>query len=104
MKISRRFLGVLLVSLGSILVGFGVWVLVPKTDSVVDSFDTVTRSVSQPDETLPGLSYEWKGASTEPKFISIPAVGISGYIQKVGVDQNKEVAVPNNIHFAGWFN
>lgn len=30
-------------------------------------------------------------------------VGLDAYLQNVGVDQNREVAVPNNIHMGGWF-
>lgn len=33
----------------------------------------------------------------------MPSIGVDAYLQNVGVDQNKEVAVPSNIHMGGWF-
>ncbi len=63
----------------------------------------VSYSTNKPDETKPNKSYEWTGKPEDPKKILISSLGIDGYMQNVGVDQNKEVAVPNNIHVAGWF-
>lgn len=60
-------------------------------------------SVDEPDETLPGPDYPWQGAPDDPKKISIPSLSIDHFIQKVGVDQNQQIAVPNNVHIAGWF-
>lgn len=63
----------------------------------------VTRSSDEPSETKPNPdTYQWKGAKNDPKFIEIPGVA-EGFIQRVGVDQHKAVAVPSNIHMAGWF-
>ena len=42
-------------------------------------------------------------AEGDPLKISIESVGIEGFIQKVGVDQNLAVAAPNNVNLAGWF-
>ena len=33
----------------------------------------------------------------------MPSIGVDAYLQNVGVDQHREVAVPNNIHMGGWF-
>lgn len=63
----------------------------------------VVYSTDKPNETKPANRYAWKGKPEDPKKIIIPSLDIDGYIQNVGVDQNKEVAVPNNIHIAGWF-
>lgn len=63
----------------------------------------ITYSTDKPSETPPPKDYEWVGGDADPKRIIIPSLGINGYIQQVGVDQNKQVAVPNNIHMAGWF-
>lgn len=68
-----------------------------------DQPDIVTHSTDQPDEQKPGPDYNWVGASNDPKKIIIPSVGIDGFVQKVGVDQNNQIAVPNNVHMAGWF-
>jgi len=61
------------------------------------------RVVSSPSEQKPGQNYRWQGSPKEPKKIVIASIGVDGFVQKVGVDQNKEVAVPNNIHIGGWF-
>ncbi len=65
--------------------------------------NVVTYSTDKPSEDKPGDGYQWAGGPQDPKKILIPSVGIDAFIQNVGVDQNKEVAVPNNIHIAGWF-
>jgi LPXTG-site transpeptidase (sortase) family protein len=66
--------------------------------------NTVTYSTDHPDEKPPAKDYQWQGRPEEPKYIDLPSISGGGYIQKVGVDQHKAVAVPNNIHMAGWFN
>lgn len=79
-------------------------VLRPKqTPPPTAQSDAVTYSTDQPDEEKPGDNYKWKGAADEPQKIIMPSIGVDNFIQKVGVDQNKQVAVPNNIHLAGWF-
>lgn len=63
----------------------------------------VTYSTNQPDETKPGKDYKWQGKPEDPKYIKLPSIKSEGYIQNVGVDQHSAVAVPGNIHIAGWF-
>lgn len=64
--------------------------------------EIITYSTDQPEEEIPE-SFEWAGNSFDPKYIEIPSLIIEGYIQKVGVDQNNQIAVPNNVLMAGWF-
>ena len=64
---------------------------------------TVSYSTSEPSETKPGKDYKWQGGPDDPKKIIIPKLGIDAYVQNVGVDQNKQVAVPNNLYIVGWF-
>lgn len=64
--------------------------------------EIITISTDDPDET-PLDNYIWKGADTDPKYISLPTIKGGGYIQKVGIDQRNEVAVPTNVNLAGWF-
>lgn len=66
--------------------------------------EVITYSTNQPSEEKPDESFKWKGGPEDPKKITIKSIGVDAYIQNVGVDQNNEVAVPNNIHIAGWFN
>ncbi len=66
--------------------------------------EVVTQSTESPEERLPDdVGFNWKGRSTDPKRIQIPAIGVDAFMQSVGVDQNSQIAVPNNIHVAGWF-
>lgn len=76
-----------------------------KPDDVMDAnTDVITYSTNEPDEIKPGKqSYQWRGAADEPRYIKLPTIEVEGFIQKVGVDQNQEIAVPTNIHIAGWF-
>lgn len=71
----------------------------PRPSSTV-----ITRSTDNPDESKSrAKAYDWKGVPQDPKRIIIPKTNTDAYIQQVGVDQNKAVAVPSNIHLAGWF-
>ena len=71
--------------------------------SFVDSGGVVTYSTENPDEKKPTDNFQWKGGVEDPKKIIISSIGVDAYVQKVGVDQNKEVAVPSNLHMVGWF-
>lgn len=64
----------------------------------------ITHSTDTPDESAANASnYNWRGAQDEPKKIRIQKINVDAYIQKAGIDQNNKVAVPNNVHLAGWF-
>lgn len=64
----------------------------------------ITYSTSKPDESKKNAEkYTWQGTNTEPKKIFIDKIGVNTYIQKAGIDQHRQVAVPNNVHLAGWF-
>lgn len=65
--------------------------------------EVVTYSTDQPSEQKPDDGFNWRGGPNDPKKIRITSLGIDAYVQNVGVDQNNEIAVPNNIHVAGWF-
>ena len=65
--------------------------------------EVITFSTDTPNEVKPDVGYSWPGKPGGPKYISLPSINSGGYIQKVGVDQNRAIAVPNNVHFAGWF-
>lgn len=66
--------------------------------------EEITHSVDEPDETPPvEACAAYTVPATQPRQIEIPAIGVSGCIQRVGIDQNGAIAVPNNIHLAGWY-
>lgn len=87
-----------------VLLAVATWWLVnnPSADEVIDA-GTITYSTDSPDETMPGDGYVWPGQASDPRKLVIPSLGIDSFIQNVGVDQNNQIAVPNNIHIAGWF-
>lgn len=73
-------------------------------DSTQDpASDVIKYSTDTPSTQRPGKDFVWKGKPDEPKKILIPDINVDAYIQKVGVDQRDEVAVPNNLYMAGWF-
>lgn len=68
-----------------------------------DTSHVITYSTNKPDEDALDYKFEWKGQSNDPKQVVIESIGSKPYVQKVGVDQNKQVAVPTNINLVGWF-
>lgn len=63
--------------------------------------EVVTHSTDKPDETPPEKCADVP--HNIPRQIELPDINASGCIQKVGVDQNHAIAVPNNVHVAGWY-
>lgn len=96
---SPRFIGIVAVVL--LLVGTTTaWYVLNRHKTPAP----ITYSTDQPDETRPNKdSFRWHGRSEDPKYISLPSIQTEGFIQNVGVDQRQQVAVPTNIHIAGWF-
>lgn len=94
-----------------VLVGICVVFIAGFTWAVLASFEKVTYttpevitySTPNPEENKPESTYPWKGDAKSPKKIVYESLGIDSFIQNVGKDQNNEVAVPNNIHIAGWY-
>lgn len=95
-----RVLAMVLVVIGSLLVVQKSGLNNGDTES---GSDEIVTSTDRPDETKPGPNYKWRGRDTDPKKIYIDKIGVDAYVQKVGVDKNQQIAVPNNIHIAGWF-
>jgi LPXTG-site transpeptidase (sortase) family protein len=95
------------ISISVILAAVVCFSLIKTADQVAatdnTNSDVITFSTDNPGEEPPGTDFVWKGGANDPKAIRLTSVGIEGYIQKVGVDQNTQIAVPNNVHFAGWF-
>lgn len=104
--------GILIVAVGCLaigLIGYGLWGLWNRHQAVHDPTvtipaETVTHSTGMPNETPPEHACSnYHVADSQPRKIEVPSVDISGCIQKVGVDQNNAIAVPTNIHLAGWY-
>ena len=65
--------------------------------------DIVESSDIEPSEVKPQESDIIHVAPEMPKKITIDSVGINGYVQQVGTGVDGTIAVPTNIHIAGWF-
>lgn len=84
----------------------GVWLLQhgERKQVTQKKNEVITYSPDKPDETKPDKNtYQWYGNPEDPKYITLPTIKAEGFLRKVGVDQNKQVATPDNIHMAGWF-
>lgn len=102
----KKKLAVVLVSILAIL-GFAAgWFLLIVNSNRSDKPEDITINYSEenPDESKSNAeNYAWRGTPEEPKKIYIDKISVNAYIQKIGVDQHQKVAVPNNVHLAGWF-
>jgi LPXTG-site transpeptidase (sortase) family protein len=98
----QRITALLILSVLSIGTVSGI-ILMQKDDQI-QAEPVITYSTDTPDESKQNAdNYKWNGAPDEPKKIRITKINVDAYVQKAGVDQNKQVAVPNNVHLAGWF-
>ena len=100
---------IVLVPVAIMLIGNGLWSFWRRYQathmSQVDiQTETVTHSTDEPGETPPPDDCNgYQTGYDQPYKIEVPSVEVSGCIQKVGVDQNNSIAVPTNIHLAGWY-
>lgn len=95
-----------LLAAGALLLAMALTIglLVIRSDKpIADQAQVITYSTDTPDENPPGKDFRWRGGDNDPKYITLPTINAAGYVQNVGVDQKRAVAVPNNIHMAGWF-
>ncbi len=103
----KNVLIAVVVVLASGLVAYGLWGLRERyqaTHAPTPSIaaETISYSTDEPEETPPNCD-DYRVADHEPRKIEIPSIGVSGCIQKVAVDQKGAIAVPTNIHLAGWY-
>ncbi len=74
------------------------------TKAAPPSSGTITTSTDHPSEDpIRPVTYHSTATGTQPKYLRLPTIRAEGYIQAVGVDQHHQIAVPTNIHLAGWF-
>lgn len=102
-RIRRKHLAIL-ATIGLVLVGAVLswhWLQKPQQ---AQADEVITQSTDTPSETPPDRGgYVWKGGPNDPKKLRIETIGVDAFVQKVGVDQNKQIAVPTNIFVTGWF-
>lgn len=100
---SKRQVVVWLIALVVLAIG-GMVIYKATRPSQPATEPTITYSTNQPDESKANAdNYSWQGAPDEPKKLTISKIGVNAIIQQTGVDQNNEIAVPNNVHLTGWF-
>lgn len=93
---------------GSVLIGFGAWAFWQRYRATHNPnpeipAEIITHSTDNPDETPIPVEQCPEVPAGQPREVELPALGKSGCIQKVGVDQEDKIAVPTSIHVAGWF-
>ena len=116
-KIPKRGTGIVkkitvangLLMIGLVLVGFSGYSLLlknQKTSGVValkPSATIITEDVQEPEEKRPDMAQEYAVSAAQPRRIIVSGLKTDGFIQKVGLTSKNAVAVPNNIHVAGWY-
>lgn len=83
-----------------------LWPAKPPRTTVVPARPThvVTTSTDHPSEAAVTVStYHSTATGDQPKYLRLPTIQAQGFVQAVGVDQHRQIAVPTNIHLAGWF-
>ena len=88
--------------ISSLLIGYLIYKKI-ETPKLTDKNGVVVYSTDKPDERKIDNSFKWQGQPKDPKKIIIPKINVDAHIQKVGIDQNKEVAVPTSLYTVGWF-
>ncbi len=106
LRFARKNWRIILVVVVLLVAGFGFWLLKHSDQKKIQQKknEVITYSPDKPDETKPDKdTYKWFGNDDDPKYITLPSIKAEGFLRKVGVDQNKQVATPDNINMAGWF-
>jgi len=106
-RLARKPAAVIAVAAGMLLLTFALFELfsgyrATHGASPAIPKETLTRSTDRPDET-PVSGDGYRVAADQPRQIRIPSIATQGFIQKVGVDQHQAIAVPGNVHLAGWY-
>jgi len=84
--------------------GFSQRYQATHSEGVTISQGTVTQSVATPEETSPSESCQgYQVEANQPRKIEIANINVNACIQRVGIDQHNAIAVPDNIHLAGWY-
>ena len=96
--------GILLIIAGSvgIYLYFNDRQIAMKPITIVPT-KTVVVSLDKPSEAPVSSNDFVKVPADQPQEIIIPSINVDNYIQKVGIDQNNQMAVPNSIYLAGWY-
>lgn len=88
----------------ALYLGWQQWQTRTRGD-VMPPSKTITYTTNTPSErkTLPADTPDYNVPVNHPRVISIPSIQASGFVQPIGVDGQRRMAVPTNINFAGWY-
>ena len=103
----RRELAVALAALCLLTYGgWGAWKAYRAThsaDSIAGIAALATDPAAIPDETPIDTAQPYAVADDLPKLISLPSLGVQGFVQRISADSAGTLAVPTNVHVAGWY-
>lgn len=102
LRLSLLIAGCLLLTAGLLLLGQR-WHASQHSDTSHPANKAVTVTTDKPSETKPD-SARYMVATDQPRRIILPDSQIDSLIQQVGRDQHGNIASPNNVHLAGWYN
>lgn len=108
-KRTQRFVVATMLAISLTLIvwsGVGLWRRYRATHNpnpLPDGSLAVTHSTDNPDETPINTESDYQVAPDQPRAIILSTIDTRGFIQKVGIDQHGAIAVPSNVHMAGWF-
>lgn len=108
-KRTQRFVVATMLAISLTLIvwsGVGLWQRYRATHNpnpLPDGSLAVTHSTDNPDETPINTESDYQVAPDQPRAIILSTIDTRGFIQKVGIDQHGAIAVPSNVHMAGWF-
>lgn len=68
-----------------------------------DSTSTVSKTLEEPSESSVSKDDFKNIPAGQPREIIFSTINVTGYIQKMGIDQNDRIAAPDNINLAGWY-
>jgi LPXTG-site transpeptidase (sortase) family protein len=102
-----RKLGIALIALGVVFAGLAIAMFfkqdayAPQPPSVAASDPKAAPSAVKP---TPAAVKEYSVAPTLPKYLAIPAIGVSKTrVLQLGLTKDNQIASPDNIHDAGWY-
>jgi hypothetical protein len=98
----------LVCTIALVLIGFGLTKLAltlantQGTGAQPNPQVIITNDVEDPIEKKPATT-SYNVPADQPKTIHLPTLSATGLIQRVGLNKQGAIAVPTNVHFAGWY-
>src|SRR5689334_8174647 len=90
----RSVLGYSVLTLGLVGGIIAIQLNDPRTGSGHTDVPPITYSTGNPDETPISSDYAWRGTKQDLMRIEIPTIKTDAFIQKMGIDQHQQIAVP----------